>query len=225
MYIIQCVHPSRPDHAARLIAVAFRSIEAQAHELKDASSTPRAAHDPWGFQSSGLTPSMMDPNSQTFSMFTNHMPGYYTPTPGGTNTLFHSQAGDLHTPNLGMGSGTPLSLPTSETGLQVGQHGAVYQGFHPHLAQHMSHAPFSNVSPFQMQQQQSFPPHHFTNQHTFEPIEGTMGESPVDDMQMDLSMQQQQQQQRSHHPPEVMFHSQRIHSSAPSLQHHPSGEQ
>nr|POF15260.1 isoform 2 of grainyhead-like protein 2 like [Quercus suber] len=202
------------------VSMNSRSIEAHAHELKDAGATSRSTHDPWGFQNSGLTPSMMDPNGQNFSMFSSHVPGYYTPTPGGTNTLFHSQAGDLHTPTLGMGLSTPLSLPTSETALQIGQHSAIFHDFPPHLGQHMSQAPFSNVSPFQMQQQQSFPPHHFTNQHSFEPIEGTLGESPVDEMQIDLSMHQQQ----PHHHSEVMFPSQRVHSSVPTLQHHPSGE-
>ncbi|KAG6016549.1 hypothetical protein E4U43_003544 [Claviceps pusilla] len=75
----------------------------------DQDPTPRASHEPWRF-----TPSLLDPNSYAFNAFANAPPGYYTPTPGGSNTLFHSQAGDLHTPTLGAGGiGTPLSLPTS----------------------------------------------------------------------------------------------------------------
>ena len=64
----------------------------------------------------------MDPNSFNFNNFANAPPGYYTPTPGGTNTLFHSQAGDLHTP-VGMaapGLGTPLSMPATGQSINSG---------------------------------------------------------------------------------------------------------
>ena len=64
---------------------------------------------------------MLDPNSYTFANFANQPPGYYTPTPGGTSTLYHSQAGDLHAPNFSFGLGTPLSLPTSEGGISASQ--------------------------------------------------------------------------------------------------------
>ena len=59
--------------------------------FRDQDPTPRASHEPWRF-----TPSLLDPNSYAFNSFANAPPGYYTPTPGGNNTLFHSQAGDLH---------------------------------------------------------------------------------------------------------------------------------
>src|SRR3954467_9216813 len=70
--------------------------------------TPKPFTDQWR-----LTPSLMDPNSLAFSAFANQPPGYYTPTPGGFNTLWHSSAaGDLHTPGA-LGLNTPLSLPHS----------------------------------------------------------------------------------------------------------------
>lgn len=81
-------------------------------EGKDHDATPKGLHDQWK-----LTPSIMDPNSFAFSSFANQPPGYYTPTPGGVNTLYHSQAGDLHTPGMGMTIGTPLSLPQSASTL------------------------------------------------------------------------------------------------------------
>lgn len=197
----------------------FRSIEAQQHDVKDADPTPRGSNEPWNFGSSGLTPSMMDPNSQTFNMFANQMPGYYTPTPGGTNTLYHHQAGDLHTPSYGMGLGTPLSLPTSEGALHAGQQDAAFQNFQAHLPHHMQPPAFQNVNPFHMHQQQGFPPHHFTHQPSFEGMEGPVGESPVDDIGMDVHLQQQ------HHSPDMLFH------HPQSMQHvmhpppmHPSGE-
>ncbi|KAI1385593.1 CP2 transcription factor-domain-containing protein [Hypoxylon trugodes] len=85
--------------------------------FRDQDPTPRASGAEWRF-----TPSLLDPNSFSFSTFANQPPGYYTPTPGGTNTLYHPQAGDLHTPSmgLGMGLGTPLSLPTTEGAIQAG---------------------------------------------------------------------------------------------------------
>ncbi|KAI5466456.1 CP2 transcription factor-domain-containing protein [Mariannaea sp. PMI_226] len=97
-------HPERPHE---IVQNAFR----------DQDPTPRATNDPWRF-----TPSLLDPNSLSFANFANAPPGYYTPTPGGTNTLFHPQAGDLHTPTLGlgMGLGTPLSMPTSGGVMQNG---------------------------------------------------------------------------------------------------------
>src|SRR3954463_7789634 len=94
----------------------FRHQSLGHDELKDLDPTPRAQHEPWRF-----TPSLLDPNSFAFSNFANQPPGYYTPTPGGTNTLYHNQAGDLHTPGMGigMGLGTPLSLPTSTDGMHT----------------------------------------------------------------------------------------------------------
>lgn len=68
-----------------------------------------------------MTPSMLDPNSYTFTSFANQPPGYYTPTPGGTSTLYHSQAGDLHASNFSFGLSTPLSLATSEASISAGQ--------------------------------------------------------------------------------------------------------
>ncbi|KAF2769398.1 hypothetical protein EJ03DRAFT_343413 [Teratosphaeria nubilosa] len=166
-----------------------RPMDIQPHDMKDADPTPRGSNEPWNFGTSGLTPSMMDPNSQSFNMFANQIPGYYTPTPGGNNTHYHNQAGDLHTPGFGVGLGTPLSLPTSESALHAGQQGA-FHNFQPQLPQHLHQPSFQNVNPFHMHQQQSFPPHHFTNQPSFDGLDGHVDDSPVDDLGMDVSMQQ-----------------------------------
>src|ERR1700754_3926201 len=84
----------------------FTSSFDNVDDSKDPDATPKPFQDSWR-----LTPSLMDPNSYAFSTFANQPPGYYTPTPGGFNTLYHPQAGDLHTP--GMGMNTPLSMPHS----------------------------------------------------------------------------------------------------------------
>ncbi|KAK3677235.1 hypothetical protein LTR78_002773 [Recurvomyces mirabilis] len=195
-----------------------RSLEVQSHDMKDADPNARGSHEAWNFGGSGLTPSMMDPNSHSFNMFANQMPGYYTPTPGGTNTLYHSQAGDLHTPGFVMGGlGTPLSMPTSEGGLHAG-HAHAFNAFHPDMPHQMQHQQFQNVDPFHVQQQHAFPPHHFTHHPSFEGLEGPIGESPLDDLGMDAPLQPK------HHSPEMLFqpHSMRKAMQPPPL--HPTGD-
>ncbi|KAK3385084.1 CP2 transcription factor-domain-containing protein [Podospora didyma] len=132
------------------------------HEVfRDQDPTPRAQHEPWRF-----TPSLLDPGSFSFASFANQPPGYYTPTPGGTNTIYHPQAGDLHTPTLGfgMGLGTPLSMPTSEGAMHSGTAAmdvsGLHHGFHPHHFHHYN--PF--IQP--PQPQQSFAPSSFVHQDT-----------------------------------------------------------
>lgn len=99
----------------------------------------------------------MDPGSFSFTTFANAPPGYYTPTPGGTNTIYHPQAGDLHTPTLsfGMGLGTPLSMPTTDAALQSTGPAMVdlHQGFH-----HPAHPAPAGMHPSQFHQQQHFHP-------------------------------------------------------------------
>lgn len=94
-------------------------------------------------------------------------PGYYTPTPGGNNTLYHPQAGDLHTPTLGlgMGLGTPLSMPTTEGTMHSGAGMMNLASFQQTL-----HAPphFHNFNPFIQPppQQPSYAPATFVHQDT-----------------------------------------------------------
>lgn len=184
-------------------------------DMKDADPTPKGSIDPWNFASSGLTPSFLDPNSHSFNAFANQMPGYYTPTPGGTNTLYHSSAGDLHTPGFSMGGlGTPLSMPTSENALtnqQAGMH-----GFHSQM--HAMHPmQFHNVNPFAMHQPQTFPPQNF--QHQPPPLEHN-DSGPTDDSPMDVSLDMDV----STHSPDMLFRSQSFatHMAPPPM--HPSTE-
>lgn len=126
----------------------------------DHDPTPRASNEPWRF-----TPSLMDPGSFSFNNFANAPPGYYTPTPGGTNTLFHPQAGDLQTP-VGMAGpvlATPLSMPTSGNSIPSGA-GVVdvsgFQALPPHQMHHFN--PFVQAPP----PQSSFVPSSFVHQDT-----------------------------------------------------------
>jgi CP2 transcription factor len=154
---------------------------------KDQDTTPKTFHDSWR-----LTPSLMDPNSYAFTHFANQPPGYYTPTPGGFNTLYHPQAGDLHTP--GMGMNTPLSMPHSVHGLHA-QDTMHLQSFHPHMLHHAHtfHDPFG-----QHHQQQTYAPHQFLQHQDSGYV--AMDESPhkvtptQPDMMAPLSGHQQQVQ-------------------------------
>jgi hypothetical protein len=142
---------------------------------------------------------MLDPNSFAFSNFANQPPGYYTPTPGGTNTIYHPQAGDLHTPGFSIGLGTPLSMPTSDAGIPINQtSGGNVVDFHPQaLAPHV----FQNTHPFGYQgiqqpqhAQQTFAPHQFTQQQPiFEPFhQQHTVDAKIPDFSVDVEMQEQQ---------------------------------
>ena len=167
---------------------------------------------------------MMDPNSHQFNMFASQMPGYYTPTPGGTNTLYHHQAGDLHTPGFGMGLGTPLSMPTSEGTLHAGQQVSGFHGFHPQMAHHVPQQQFQNVNPFQMHHQQApqqtYAPHQFTHQPSYEHMDPHIDQSPMGDMGIDMDMPHSQ-----HQSPEMMMHPQSFHHAMhPPPAMHPNGD-
>ncbi|KAI1195418.1 CP2 transcription factor-domain-containing protein [Nemania serpens] len=150
--------------------------------FRDQDPTPRASGAEWRF-----TPSLLDPTSFSFNSFANQQPGYYTPTPGGTNTLYHNQAGDLHTPSLSLGVGlnTPLSLPTSEGAIHAGPGMMDIPHFQPPMPTHQFHPsfnPFMQPAP----QQPTFAPssfvHHDTGYETMDhdgsPLssEGPLGE-------------------------------------------------
>ena len=157
-----------------------RSQNLDAEGFRDEDPTPRAsnaANEPWRF-----TPGLLD--SQNFNYaFPNAPPGYYTPTPGGSNTLFHPQAGDLHTPTiaLGHGLGTPLSMPTSGDAIQAGPAILDMSGFQtlqPHQLHHFN--PFIQAAP----PQQGFAPSSFVHQDTgYETMEqdgSPLGSDPSD---------------------------------------------
>lgn len=162
-----------PSHPGALVASQDRSQPISHEAFRDQDPTPRAS----GNELFKFTPSLMDPNSFSFANFANAPPGYYTPTPGGNNTLYHPQAGDLHTPSLalGMGIGTPLSMPTTEgahmhatTAMMdmSGYHHGMHQQPHPQQHQFHPHAQFHHPFIQPPQPQQSFAPSTFVHQDT-----------------------------------------------------------
>ncbi|KAL1306024.1 hypothetical protein AAFC00_004153 [Neodothiora populina] len=214
------ISPTQPgahqltNHVSDALDVALnpRQYAEQQQQLKDMDPTPRGSNDPWAF-STGLTPSVLDPNSNSFNTFANQMPGYYTPTPGGTNTLFHPQAGDLHTPGI-LGLGTPLSMPTSDNAIHSGHN----MGIFPSQMHQMSQNHFSNMNPFHMHHHQAFPPQSFQHQPAmFENMQAHTSDSPMADVNFDVDMQNQ--------PTELTFEPQGLSNAmmnAPPL--HPSTE-
>ncbi len=129
--------------------------------------------DHWRF-----TPSMLDTNSFAFASFANQQSEGFTPALGGNMSgVVHNQAGDLHTPGMGFGLGTPLSTSISES--QSNSASAIeMHGFHPHLLH--SH-PFQNSTPFA--QQQSYAPSSFVHPDSgYETMRGTHDMLPSQNM-------------------------------------------
>ena len=125
----------------------------------------RGANEPWRF-----TPSLFDSNPFAFGAYPNQSTGYYTPTPGGLNTLYHSQAGDLHTPGMAIHLGTPLSMPMSESSMHVGPSLEMH-GFHPQLFQANAFASQSHYA-----SQASYAPSSFVHQDSgYEAMDGSPG--------------------------------------------------
>ncbi|PCH06807.1 Hypothetical protein PENO1_015710 [Penicillium occitanis (nom. inval.)] len=140
-------------------------------EIKVNDPTPR------NLQDLRFTPSLMDPNSFQFMALANQPPGYYTPTPGGMTTIYHHQAGDLHTP-LGYNLVTPISIPnTLSAGFPAGPNGELHVNHFP--AQQQQFMP-QQYNPFA--QQTAFAPSAFMHRDsTYDPMDRSE-ESSIDQM-------------------------------------------
>ena len=139
---------------------------------KDGTLTAGEVNDQWRF-----TP-LLDSTSFSFASFANQATGYYTPTPGGTSTIYHNQAGDLHTPGMAFHLGTPLSMPTSDGNV----HSAIdMHGFHPHLLGLHSFQTAATFNP-----QQSYAPSSFVHQDSgFEAMDAETDGLPKQDIIME----------------------------------------
>ena len=141
-----------------------RHFENEAKE--QVHDTTRGANEPWRF-----TP-LFEANPFAFSNYPNQSTGYYIPTPGGLNPLYHSQAGDLHTPGMAIHLGTPLSMPMSDNSMHVG----------PSLDMHSFHQQIFQANTFMQQShyapQASYAPSSFVHQDSGY---GAMDGSPKND--------------------------------------------
>ena len=148
---------------------------------------------------------MLDSNSFSFASFANQATGYYTPTPGGTNTIYHNQAGDLHTPGMAFHLGTPLSMPTSDGNV----HSAIdVHGFNPHL---LGLHPYQSAATFNPQQ--SYAPSSFVHQDSgFDAMDDNDGLP-----KQDINMEAEQQRELPVFPTRI-FHASMPAPSVPSME-------
>lgn len=146
----------------------------ESDDIKGNDSTPRAVQD---FK---FTPSFMDPNSFQFMALANQPPGYYTPTPGGMATIFHPQAGDLHTP-LGYNIVTPISIPNSlSMSLPGDPHGEMNMHGFRNPAPFMPHH-LQNINPYS---QAGFAPSTFLHSDSGYDTMDRSEDSPMGNMTM-----------------------------------------
>lgn len=68
---------------------------------------------PRDLQDLNFSSTWVDPNAVPMMPLASQYPGFYTPNSGGMGAIFHNQAGDLHTPTVGLNMITPLSLSNS----------------------------------------------------------------------------------------------------------------
>lgn len=127
-----------------------------------------------------FSPSWMDPNGtmSMMSLAAQH-PGFYTPNSAGMGAIFHSQAGDLHTP-LGMNTMTPMSLNGA---MQNPQHSQ--SGIDGYQQPYLAHQMHDMSNPFM--QQQSYAPSAFMQR---DPIAFDMMDESVDESPMGMPVDQ-----------------------------------
>lgn len=97
------------------------------------------------------------------------------------NTLYHNQAGDLHTPGMALHLGTPLSLSLSEGPINAESSIVDMHGFHSQMFN-----PNSFQQPDPYAQQQSYAPSSFVHQDSGY---GAVDGSPGNEMGMETDMQ------------------------------------
>ncbi|GMF68720.1 unnamed protein product [Aspergillus oryzae] len=120
-------------------------LSMESGDLKLHDATPRPGQD------MRYAPSYVDPNSLSFINPLTQPHGYYTPNSGGLSAVFHSQAGDLHTP-MGMNMITPLTLPQQLASATINADTTAMgldQFNQPYIAPHFQNPqPFAQQAPF-----------------------------------------------------------------------------
>ncbi|OJJ39253.1 hypothetical protein ASPWEDRAFT_49287 [Aspergillus wentii DTO 134E9] len=122
---------------------------------------------------SRFTPSFLDPGSLPFMPFPNQQNGFYPPNSSGMSSILHSQAGDLHTPNMGMHLISPLSQQMAGVDNTTMNFDQFNQSFFP--------PNFHNPQPFP--QQDSFAPSAFVHD-SYDAIDESVEESSMHDADM-----------------------------------------
>ncbi|KAJ5674122.1 hypothetical protein N7462_009561 [Penicillium macrosclerotiorum] len=150
------------------------------HEVKFEDGEMKFSHErtPRNFQDLGFTPSWMDPQSMQMMSLAGQHPGFYTPNSGGMGATFHSQAGDLHTPTLGLNMITPMSLSNSIAATQQNPQ----PGLEHFNQQYMAHQ-MPDMNSYM--QQASYAPSAFMHRDSYDVMDesgdgSSLNELPVD---------------------------------------------
>lgn len=115
----------------------------------------------------------------------NQSHGYYTPGSGGLGAMFHNQAGDLHTPGMGLQMMTPLSLPQQIASTAAHADGAVIS-MDPFSSSFIPQ-PFPNPQAFA--QQPPFAPAPFVQDSGYDAMEDQVDGLSLNDVDMQGSAQ------------------------------------
>ncbi|KAJ5594813.1 uncharacterized protein N7459_001021 [Penicillium hispanicum] len=144
-------------------------------KMQDANSKFPNERTPRNLQDLNFSPSWMDPGSMLMAgSLAGQHPGFYTPNSGGMGAIFHNQAGDLHTPTVGLNMITPLSLANTIPGAQPNM-----DQFNPqYLAQHMP-----DMNPYV--QQASYAPSAFMHRDSYDAMDESGDGSSINDIAVD----------------------------------------
>lgn len=114
--------------------------------------------------------------------------GYYTPNSGGLGTVFHNQAGDLHTPNLGLNLMSPLSLGHQMCTNNLSADGSS-MGLDPFNQQYMAQH-YHNPQPFA--QQATFAPGALVHRDSgYDAMDDSVDELSLNDMELQANASSQ----------------------------------
>lgn len=149
-------------------------IEEPDMKFSGAERTPRNLSD------LNFTSTWMDPSAMSMMSLAGQHPGYYTPNSGGMGAIFHSQAGDLHTPTAGLNMITPLSLANPMPGGPANLQQPGLDHFNPqYLAQHVP-----EINPYV--QQASFAPSAFVHRESaFDAMDESMDDASLNGIPAD----------------------------------------
>lgn len=170
-------------------------------DLKFADTTPRPCQD------MRFAPSYVDPNSLSFINPLSQPHGCYTPNSGGLGAVFHNQAGDLHTPSMGLSMITPLTLPQQIASATINADATAMsldQFNQPYMAPH-----FQNTQPFA--QQAPFAP-------TF--VHRDSGYDAMDESVDDLSLNDVEMQTSSHMIPSMIHREPIVQATGEKFRYH-----
>ena len=162
---------------ADMANLGLRSGDGNGMKMEEAHLKFSNERTPRNLQDLNYSPTWMDTGSMlmTASLAGQH-PGFYTPNSGGMGAIFHSQAGDLHTPTVGLNMITPLSLSNPIQGIHHN-----LEHFNPqYIAQNLH-----DMNPYL--QQASYAPSAFMHRVYYDAMDESGDSSSVYDIAIDAA--------------------------------------